>query len=47
MRNLSETGGSDVKRILTWALCLFMLLGLALPLGAGAEESGQKVVRVG
>ncbi|MBR6891295.1 MAG: transporter substrate-binding domain-containing protein [Clostridia bacterium] len=36
-----------MKRILTCALCLFMLLGLALPLGAGAEESGQKVVRVG
>ena len=36
-----------MKRILTCALCLFMLLGLELPLGAIAQESGQKVVRVG
>ena len=36
-----------MKRILTWVLCLFMLLGLALPLGAGAQESEQKVVKVG
>ena len=35
------------KRILTLALCLVIVLSLALPLGASAQKAEPKTVRVG